>query len=1045
MDAKYSFSPYAIAALAAAMLVMPSACNDDFGYQNTVGQQIAFHPAASAGWHEGMSVDESSPTTHCTSVRALSGGDAKLYLHTVVADNPAVERTAGSRGTTVGSTDAFKKRYATFSLSGICYTGTYPTDESQNTWTTEFAHDLPYSTANGEPAAGGRQLYWPANGKVRFFAFAPTTADFKGEGGSLTMSRADHKGSPTITYTVPAKVTEQVDLMTARTDENHATTPGSAIELTFGHALTAVQVKCGTGMLAGKITEVRIDGVYGTGTQVIGSGEWTIPDDATKTSYTISKEIVLPSQNEKDSDKPDKVHTPVDTPIATDTDALTFLLLPQKLDGASMTIKFTDAATGTPRTITGPLTGEWEAGKIVTYTVSPSSIHISAKITLDKKGRTDPNATPDTIPYSGVWYDAKYTASAEITQGTDTKQLDIDDSKISFWHSFDNGTTWTEGGSDTDGLLTISPQPAYKTINTNTGFLPGFKTATGTVTDDDVQTETVTPFNLGTEKGATANCYLVDQAGYYCLPLVYGNGGTPTGNPKGLTKFVDYQGNEITNTTISGAGKDAVLMWQDSPDLIDPASVGVRDVNGTLMLVFRIRPQTLAQGNAVLALRDLTTATKDIVWSWHIWVTPHKDEFYTDLCTVTSSVGNQTYSFSRKYNLGWCDSHEDNKEREFILKAVFDMSEFGGGKETVVEIPGIFVQKEYKGSDAGDNTYYQWGRKDPMLGGIYNKNTPTYAYLKKGSTNDTEEFTMENKQVFNQYVVEENGKKYDYSFRKNPGDMVAESDKFSAGATIPDAIKNPYMFITNSREYGVGDDKDNTVKKWEGKSNRQHWHTLDGAQDYVGTTKILFNAWNYNATGVCTAYNEAQSWQAVSKTIYDPCPPGFKVPPIGAFSGITNQVNKNNTTNLGTTIFGKVEGFSDKAWSITLDGTTGTGTVYFPATGVRNYALRQNEWQHVSLTGGAVDYDSFMRTSWPAFKMLTFVTSASEQKATKTENNVTVDDMNTIDKLLIFVIDNRYQNGSKVSDYKTVTNNSKVTYYVGSSNGYGLSVRPIKD
>lgn len=1037
MDAKYSFSPYAIAALAAAMLVMPSACNDDFGYQNTVGQQIAFLPAASAGWHEGMSVDESSPTTHCTSVRELSGGDTKLYLHTVVADNPAVERTAVSRGTTVGSTDAFKKRYETFSLSGICYTGTYPTDESQNTWTTEFAHDLPYSTSTGQPATGGKQLYWPANGKVRFFAFAPTTDDFKGEGGSLTMSATDHKGSPTITYTVPTKVTEQVDLMTARTDEMHATTPGNAITLTFGHALTAVQVKCGTGMLAGKITEVKIDGVYGTGTQVIGSGEWTIPAGAAKTSYTISKEITLPSENVKDPAKPDWVHTPEGTPIATDTDALTFLLLPQTLDGASMTIKFTDSTTGMARTITGPLTGAWEAGKIVTYTVSPSSIHISAKITLNKKGRTEPNAVPDTIPYSGVWYDAKYTASVEITQGTDTKPLDFDNSKISFQHSFDNGTSWTKGSSDTDGLLTISPQPAYTAINTNTGFVSGFKTATGTVTDDDVQTETVTPFNLGTEKGATANCYLVDQAGYYCLPLVYGNGGTPTGKPEGLTKFVDYQGNEITNTTISGAGKDAVLMWQDSPDLIDPASVAVRDVSGTSMLVFRIRPQTLAQGNAVLALRD--ASTKDIVWSWHIWVTPHKTKFYTDFCTVTSSVSNQKYSFSRKYNLGWCDSHEDNPKREFILRAVFDMSEFGGGAETVAATFGTFVQKEYKGSDAGDNTYYQWGRKDPMLGGIYNTNTPLYTYYKKGddSNIDNVEFTMENKQVFNQYVKVENGKTYNYSFRKNPGDMVAPGDEFSEGATISDAIKNPYMFITNSRENGTGDNSGNTDNKWTGMSYRQHWHKLDGAQGYVGTTKILFNAWNYNATGVCTAYNQENSWNAVSKTIYDPCPPGFKVPPIDAFRGITDQVNNTNTTTLGTTTFGEVSGFSDKAWSITLK-ETGSGTVYFPATGVRNYALRQNEWKTIepkNYSGDAYDYETFMKTTWPAFKMLTFVTSASEQKATATFE---------VDKLLIFMIDNRFKNGAS-ADYTTVTDSPKVTYYVSSSNGYGLSVRPIKE
>ena len=77
-----------------------------------------------------------------------------------------------------------------------------------------------------------------------------------------------------------------------------------------------------------------------------------------------------------------------------------------------------------------------------------------------------------------------------------------------------------------------------------------------------------------------------------------------------------------------------------------------------------------------------------------------------------------------------------------------------------------------------------------------------------------------------------------------------------------------------------------------------------------------------------------------------------------------------------------------------------------------------------------------MRTTWPAFRMLTFVTSASEQKSTKTQE---------IDKLLIFVIDNRYKNGVKIDDYTTVTEKPKLTYYVGSSNGYGLPVRPIRD
>ena len=140
MNAKYSIPQYAIATLVAAtVLVLPVACNDDLGYQNIEGQRIAFKLTAPDTWHKGISLNENAPTTHCTSVQALSGGDTKLYLHTVVADNPAEEMAVVSRGTPVKDANTFNTTYPRFSLSGICYTGNYPTEESENEWTTEYA------------------------------------------------------------------------------------------------------------------------------------------------------------------------------------------------------------------------------------------------------------------------------------------------------------------------------------------------------------------------------------------------------------------------------------------------------------------------------------------------------------------------------------------------------------------------------------------------------------------------------------------------------------------------------------------------------------------------------------------------------------------------------------------------------------------------------------------------------------------------------------------------------------------------------------------
>lgn len=609
---------------AVGLLVSVTACKDDFDYRNNVGQPIAFTLSAPDAWHDGMSVNENAPTTRCTSVKALSGGETKLYLHTVVADNPAEEKGAVTRGTPVRTFEKFKDIYKTFSLSGICYTGEYPKDESQNKWTANFAYNLLCNTDDGTPE---NTLLWPSNGNVRFFAFAPTLDKYKelvGNDVSLTLSDVSHEGSPTLTYTVPADVTKQIDLMTAQANATGPTTP--EVVLKFSHALTAVQIKCGKDMLAGKITEVSISGVYGSGTHVIGSGEWT-PSGDPSAGYTISEEIDLPSKE----DSEDKYHAAEDTQITgKEGDNLTFMLLPQELqDGAKITIKFTDSATDTERTLSGSIAGqEWEAGKIVTYTLSQSSIHITPKIEFSKKPATAENPTGDVMPYSGVWYDVDYKpAKVEIVQaGVDTKQIaTIPIDQIQFKYRLDGSEDWVDCTTNADGLLQIAPQPAYVTMRTPFG-----DTTTEAGSENSPESLTI--------DGETANCYLVDKAGYYSLPLVYGNGNPTAYTPgsNGLTKFPDHAGNQISQAEIQGCD-DAVLVWQDAPDLIDPKSVGLSGDKKTLK--FRIRSNTLTQGNAVLAV---VNSSKTILWSWHIWVTPYKNIFYNDCVELETSIGSET-------------------------------------------------------------------------------------------------------------------------------------------------------------------------------------------------------------------------------------------------------------------------------------------------------------------------------------------------------------------------------------------------------------------
>lgn len=995
MNVKYSSLRCALATTGVcAALLSGNGCTDDFGYQNLEGKQIAFNIIAPDIWHDGMDINENEPTTHCLSVRELAGdGDTRLYLHTVVADNPVEEAAGATRGTPIRDLETFRKKYTRFSLSGICHSGDYPLDESQNELTTEYAHDFYFSTADGRQLTG-EPLMWPNNDKVKFFAFAPTVKDFEAmnTGGALTMSGSDHTGSPTLTYTVPAEVEKQIDLMTASTKYSFTPT-ATKVDLEFGHALTAVRIACGKDMLAGKISKVEISGVFGSGSQVIGSNTWT--PSGQPVSYTISKEIKLPADNTS----ADKIHAGNGTDIAgTKTDNLTFMLLPQTLpEGALITIVFTDDASGTKRTISGSIAGQtWEAGKIITYSVSPSSIHINASVEISKKGVSTDNPTGDVMPYSGVWYDVKYNpAKVEIVQaGVDTKEIaTIPIEKIKFKYRLDGSENWTDCTTDADGLLQIAPQPAYVDMRKKFN-----NTTPETGSEDSPESLTV--------NGKTANCYLVDKAGYFSLPLVYGNGNvaTPVEYTKSLKYYPDHnEGKMPGDGKITGVS-DAVLCWQDAPDLIDPASVKVKDGN----LVFHIRKQTITQGNALLAVRN---GSKEIIWSWHIWVTPYKEDFYSKFY---QSKPDATYTYElAKYNLGWCDSHDHNASRKFSLRAFVDMSAYGGEEETPIEI-GTYTQDVFKGSDAGDNTYYQWGRKDPMLGGIYNDSTPCYTYTKYSTPGqpkpDKTEFTMENKQVFNQY----NQDGYNYSFCKNPGDMIETYVNYgqspgeaSKGVTIGYAIRHPYMFVTNSSEN----------KTNGGFDYRNHWHIpyKDHVVPYLSANEhIMFNAWNSAATDAGYEYGKtgtlANNAAPVTKTVFDPCPPEFQVPPIHALKGVYDKLSS-------------AWSYANNAWTIKSDG----GSITFPLTGVRDYALRSTEWTTVVLTGSGLNHTDFYKISMPAFRMLTFVSSATI---------VDKKDVNNAYQVYIFSIDKANRNIAH-----STSNLSKKLQT--SSNSYGLAVRPM--
>ena len=87
-----------------------------------------------------------------------------------------------------------------------------------------------------------------------------------------------------------------------------------------------------------------------------------------------------------------------------------------------------------------------------------------------------------------------------------------------------------------------------------------------------------------------------------------------------------------------------------------------------------------------------------------------------------------------------------------------------------------------------------------------------------------------------------------------------------------------------------------------------------------------YNLWNSN-NNLTTVNN------SIVKTIYDPSPRGYAMPPSAAFTGFTTTGN-----NTGTRNEFNVVGNFDKGWYFKTGYPAPNDKIYFPASGYRNYS-----------------------------------------------------------------------------------------------------------
>jgi hypothetical protein len=249
------------------------------------------------------------------------------------------------------------------SIGMSCYTGFW----DNNTSLPDFFYneEIVYQGSNRwqttssylKPATGTRR---------RFFAYYPFVSPTEDVLHNLTISAADAAGSPTIDYTIPAKLEDQQDFMVGWTDEDAFGAAFDVIHMKMYHMMTAVRFTIDESVPAGYIRKISIDNVADGGHFVYDDEVKWNSVNSTWASYSLERDI----------------RTGVGSKVELNADEV-FMMMPQYLnDKSAVTITYDN---GQVFTLSSSLDGkEWERGKLVTYNIKISSLFkLSLETTIE--------------------------------------------------------------------------------------------------------------------------------------------------------------------------------------------------------------------------------------------------------------------------------------------------------------------------------------------------------------------------------------------------------------------------------------------------------------------------------------------------------------------------------------------------------------------------------------------------------------------------------------------------------------------------------------
>ncbi len=631
------------------------------------------------------------------------------------------------------------------------------------------------------------------------------------------------------------------------------------------------------------VKAIRVKGVYYKGSytyQYSGANE-DDGDDTTPFSSDKGSWNVVEIGDDVVTDYEIKLNNIVCDGTGTENIALyegeyVMMLMPQTLpQGAMIEVDVTDMVLNRDVTLKSKIEGnEWGKGKMVTYCISASDEIIQYVF------ETENVKIPEYYGGEGSFRVKSYKKTTrfdgeriEPVAWTIDDVVDDERNKTAVWMKDLKGYNGNGVSNETDWETInykMGPAPLklvtthWQEARSHTNYHIAQCGEKGTYSN---------PYDLSTNGGAssmnTANCYIVGYAGHYRFPVVYGNaigGGAYNGSD-----YVDHLDKSWINTPWIDSRynvNDVYLVWQDAPGLVSDLRL-IDGGDGHKYIGFEVKKEYACDGNAVIAVRDENGV---IMWSWHIWVTHYKSlwDGHENGCSDIQDIN----IFNKKYGLLnengdliiGSDVISDPFNRDNTHDGIFDVDKihqgqkfsmlskylgycrgeekFYGGSATIKfsiaendsdEDKELNVKsKEEQISTANNAVYYQWGRKDPMVG---------YGETSGGGV-------FRDKTRFDNDGIPITSLKYE----NEPASSIGQT------------IQNPDVF------YG---------------SNSNTWLSSSASI----REEFLWQAASYTIPGGnndSNRWNDIEFWTSstpVVKTLYDPSPSGYEMPRSDAFTG----------------------------------------------------------------------------------------------------------------------------------------------------------------